>query len=84
MFRKTIIEIKPVEGMLHSNGKYFVEEYLAFSASLQVLHSIIRNKIIIIIIIIIIVQTEDNRIKNRKQKATTSLFTSMTEKLNMG
>ena len=82
MFRKTIIEIKPVEGMLHSNGKYFVEEYLAFSASLQVLHSIIRNKIIIMIIII--VQTEDNRIKNRKQKATTSLFTSMTEKLNMG
>ena len=68
MFRKTIIEIKPVEGMLHSNGKYFVEEYLAFSASLQVLHSIIRNKIIIMIIII--VQTEDNRIKNRKQKAT--------------
>lgn len=67
MFRKTIIEIKPVEGMLHSNGKYFVEEYLAFSASLQVLHSIIRNKIMIIIII---VQTEDNRIKNRKQKAT--------------
>lgn len=53
--------------MLHSNGKYFVEEYLAFSASLQVLHSIIRNKIMIIIII---VQTEDNRIKNRKQKAT--------------
>ena len=81
MFRKTIIEIKPVEGMLHSNGKYFVEEYLAFSASLQVLHSIIRNKIMIIIII---VQTEDNRIKNRKQKATSSLFTSMTEKLNMG
>lgn len=67
MFRKTIIEIKPVEGMLHSNGKYFVEEYLAFSASSQVLHSIIRNKIMIIIII---VQTEDNRIKNRKQKAT--------------
>ena len=68
MFRKTIIEIKPVEGMLHSNGKYFVEEYLAFSASLQVLHSIIRNKIMIMITII--VQTEDNRIKNRKQKAT--------------
>lgn len=67
MFRKTIIEIKPVEGMLHSNGKYFVEEYLAFSASLQVLHSIIRNKIMIIIII---VQTEDNRIENRKRKAT--------------
>ena len=53
--------------MLYSNGKYFVEEHLAFSASLQVLHSIIRNKIMIIIII---VQTEDNRIKNRKQKAT--------------
>ena len=68
MFRKTIIEIKPVEGMLHSNGKYFVEEYLAFSASLQVLHSIIRNKIMIMITII--VQTEDNRIKNCKQKAT--------------
>lgn len=67
MFRKTIIEIKPVEGMLHSNGKYFVEEYLVFSASLQVLHSIIRNKIMIIIII---VQTEDNRIENRKRKAT--------------
>lgn len=67
MFRKTIIEIKPVEGMLHSNGKYFVEEYLAFSASLQVLHSIIRNKIMIIIII---VQTEGNRIENRKRKAT--------------
>lgn len=67
MFRKAIIEIKPVEGMLHSNGKYFVEEYLAFSASLQVLHSIIRNKIMIIIII---VQTEDNRIENRKRKAT--------------
>lgn len=67
MFRKTIIEIKPVEGMLHSNGKYFVEEYLAFSASLQVLHSIIRNKIMIIIII---VQTEDNRIENRKRKTT--------------
>lgn len=54
--------------MLYSNGKYFVEEHLAFSASLQVLHSIIRNKIIIMITII--VQTEDNRIKNRKQKAT--------------
>ena len=68
--------------MLYSNGKYFVEEHLAFSASLQVLHSIIRNKIIIMITII--VQTEDNRIKNCKQKATSSLFTSMTEKLNMG
>lgn len=66
MFRKTIIEVKPVEGMLHSSGKYFVEEHLAFSASLQVLHSIISNKMMIIII----VQTEDNRIKNRKQKAT--------------
>lgn len=31
MFRKSIIELKHVEGMLYSRSKYFVEEHLAFS-----------------------------------------------------